>query len=201
MTTGNDVKARCGLAALCGANPVEGRSADAVTARQFCAVDAGGSKLGLERGDLLRRQLRFGAELHAGSFGTGDALGGAFFDQVALELADGGEHVEQEAASRAGGVDGLVEDHEVDFLGSDLRRDLRQVQDGAGEAVEPRDDELVAVADKAQEFAQRLSFRTAGAGLFLFEDAFALGGVELVELDVQTLPDRRHAGVSDFHVS
>ena len=110
--------------------------------------------------------------------------------------------MEQQAAGRAAGIDGLVEDDEVDLLGGDLRRDLREVEDGAGEAVEPRDDELVAFADEREGLGQRLALACGCPPLsLLLEDPVAAVAVQLVELDVQALPDRRDAGVSDFHVS
>ena len=133
--------------------------------------------------------------------GAGDALGGTLLDQVALELADGGQHVEQQAAGRAAGIDGLVEDDEVDIFGGDLRRDLGQVEYRAGEAVEPRDDELVAFADEREGLGQRLALVAAPAAPLLLEDPVAAVAVQLVELDIQALPDRRDAGVSDSHVS
>ena len=138
-------------------------------------------------------------------------VGGALLDEVTLELAAGGQHVEQQAAGRAAGIDGLVEDDDVYLLGGDFRRDLGEVEDGAGEAVEPRDDELVAFADECEGLGQRLALvapslggmaaqRTAAAPLLL-EDPVAAVAVQLVELDVQTLPDRRDARISDSHVS
>ena len=109
--------------------------------------------------------------------------------------------MEQQAAGRTAGIDGLVEDDEVDPLRGDLRRDLGEVEDGAGEAVEPRDDELVAFADEREGLGQRLALVAAAAAPLLLEDSIAAVAVQLVELDVQALPDRRDAGVSDFHVS
>ena len=111
------------------------------------------------------------------------------FDQVALELADGGEHVEQQTAGRVAGIYGLVEDDEFDLLGGDLRRDLREVEDGAGEAVEPRDDQLVAFADEGQGLGQRLALVAAPAAPLLLEDPVAAVAVQLVELDIQALPE------------
>jgi hypothetical protein len=163
------------------------------------AVVGGVGELGFESGDLFRRQLRFGAELDAGRFGAGDALGGALLDEVALELADGGKHVKQQASGRAAGIDGLVQDNEVDLLSGDLGRDLRQVEDGAGEAVEPRDDELVAFADECEGLGQRLALVAGGAALLLLEDPLTAVALELVELGFEVLPDRRDAGVSNLH--
>ena len=50
---------------------------------------------------------------------------------------------------RASGIDGLVEDDEVDLLGGDLRRDLREIEHVTGLRQEPRDDELVAFCGPA----------------------------------------------------
>ncbi len=109
--------------------------------------------------------------------------------------------VEQQAAGRAAGIDGLIEDDEVDLLGGDLRRDLGEVEDRAGEAVQPRDDELVAFADEREGLGERLALVAAAAALLLLEDPVAAVAGQLVELDVQALPDGGDAGVSDFHVS
>jgi hypothetical protein len=109
--------------------------------------------------------------------------------------------VEQQAAGRTAGIDGLVENDEVDLLGGDLRRDLREVEDGAGETIEPRDDELVAFADEGQGLGQRFALVAATAAPLLLEDPVAAVAVQFVELDVQALPNCRDAGISDFHVS
>jgi hypothetical protein len=69
--------------------------------------------------------------------------------------------VEQQTASRAGGVDGLVEHDQIDLLGLDFPGDLRQVEHRTGEAVEPRNHELVAVTDEPE---RRLQFQSLSAG-------------------------------------
>jgi hypothetical protein len=95
----------------------------------------------------------------------------------------------------------LVEDDEVHFLCRDFRRDLGEVEDRAGETIEPRHYELVAFADERQRLAERFALVAAGPALLLFEDLLATVGVEFVELGLKILPDGRDAGVSDFHVS
>ena len=95
----------------------------------------------------------------------------------------------------------LVEDDEVHSSVGDLGGDLGKVADGAGEAVEPRHRELVAFAYERQRFAERVTLLAAGAAPLLLEDPVATGAQELVALDVEALPDRRDARVSDFHVS
>lgn len=114
-------------------------------------------------------------------------------------LADGGQHVEQQAAGRAAGIDGLVEDDEVNVLGGNLRRDLREVEDGAGEKIKPCHDELVAFANERQGLAERLALIAGGAALLLLKDPLATVDLEFVELDFHVLPDRRDAGVSNLH--
>lgn len=107
--------------------------------------------------------------------------------------------MEQQAAGRAARIDRLVEDDEVHLLGGDLSRDLGQVEDGAGEAIEPCDDELVAFSDERQGLAERFALVATRSALLLLEDLLAAVGLQLVELGFEVLPDGRDAGVSDFH--
>ena len=144
-----------------GTNPIRGCPADTEASGDLRTVIGRIGKQSPDVGDLLRRQLGAGTELDAVGLGAGDAVGSTVFDQVALEFTDGGQHVEQQAASRTRCVDGLVEHDEVDLLGLDLLRDLGEVEDGTSETVEPRDDELVAVADK---FESRFQLKALGAG-------------------------------------
>lgn len=81
----------------------------------------------------------------------------------------------------------------------DLIRDLGEVEDRAGEAVEPRDNELVAFADECQSLSKRLTLVAGSAALLLLEDLLAAVGLQLVELGFEVLPNGRDAGVSDFH--
>jgi hypothetical protein len=47
--------------------------------------------------------------------------------------------------------------------------------------------------------SKRFTLVRSGAALLLFEDLLATMGLEFVELGLEVLPDRRDAGVSDFH--
>ena len=107
-----------------GAGPIDRGAGDAVASGQLLAVGGGDGELGLERGDVVGGELRLRAEPDAGCLRAGDALGGALLYQVALELADGGEHVEQQAPGRTASVDRLIEHDEVDLLAGDVGRDL-----------------------------------------------------------------------------
>ena len=60
----------------------------------------------------------------------------ALHDQVALELGDGREHVEHELASRCGGVDALLQDHEVDSPLPQAFGQLTEVLHAAAESIE-----------------------------------------------------------------
>jgi len=62
-------------------------------------------------------------QLHGGSAETA-----ARSYEVALELTDGGEHVEQQAPGQARRVDGLVEHDDVHLFGFDLLRDLCEIE-------------------------------------------------------------------------
>lgn len=61
-----------------------------------------------------------------------------------LEGGEGLEGVEQGVARRSGGVDALVEDHEVHPGGLPVAGELDEVSRGSREAVEYSHDELVA---------------------------------------------------------
>lgn len=84
----------------------------------------------------------------------------------------------------------MVEDDKVDDLALDLTRDLGEVADGAGEAVEPCDNELVAFADECQSLSNCLTLIAGGTVLLLLEDLLAAVGLKLVELGFEVLPDR-----------
>lgn len=107
--------------------------------------------------------------------------------------------MKQQASGRATRIDRLVEYDEVHLLGGDLGRNLGQVEDGAGETIKSRDDELVALADKRQRLAERIALVATRSALLLLEDLLATMGLELVELSFKILPDGRDASVSDFH--
>ncbi len=59
--------------------------------------------------------------------------------------------------------------NKVDRLGLDFHGDPREIENGAREAVEHRDDDLVTITDAAQSYAQRVALLAAGAALLLFE--------------------------------
>jgi hypothetical protein len=70
--------------------------------------------------------------------------GGAFADEVAFELGQGGEHVEDELAAGGGGVDRLLEAPEPDAAVGQAGDDVDQVAQGAAEPIQLPDDQGVA---------------------------------------------------------
>ena len=97
-----------------------------------------------------------------------DALAG----QGALELRQRAEHLEQELALRAGGVDLLGEGTErnLAFLQPVHRR--QQMGQRAAQAVELPDDQAIARPQERQRFRQSRPVVTAAAGVILEQVAF-----------------------------
>jgi hypothetical protein len=82
------------------------------------------------------------------SVGCGQPGAGAFADQVALELGQGGEDVEDKLAARRGGVDRLLQAPEPDAALSQAGDGVDQLPKGAAEPVELPDDQGVAGAQQ-----------------------------------------------------
>ena len=75
------------------------------------------------------------ATMAAAGPARGQPRGGAFPDQVAFELGQGGEHVEDELAA-GGGVDRLLETAEPDTAVGQAGDHVDEMPEGAAEAVE-----------------------------------------------------------------
>jgi hypothetical protein len=86
--------------------------------------------------------------------GGGQPSGGAFADQVAFELGEGGDHVEDELGARGGGVDHLLETAEPDPALGEFGNGVDQVPQGVTEAVELPNDEGVAGAELVQDLGE-----------------------------------------------
>ena len=80
---------------------------------------------------------------------------GAFDDQVVLELGDRGEHVEEQPATRGGGVDALGQRAQPDVTGLQLIGEGLEVAHRASEPVQLGDHQGVAGAQVTQRFVQR----------------------------------------------
>jgi hypothetical protein len=86
---------------------------------------------------------------------------GAFADEVAFELGQGGEHVEDELATGGGGVDRLLQASEPDPAVGQASDGVDQVPQRPAKAVEFPDDQGVAGAQLVEEL---LEDRAVGAG-------------------------------------
>jgi hypothetical protein len=75
-------------------------------------------------------------------------------DEVAFELGQGGEHVEDELATRGGGVDRLLQALEPDAALSQPGDGVDQVPQRAAEPVELPDDQGVTGAQLVQELLE-----------------------------------------------
>jgi hypothetical protein len=96
--------------------------------------------------------------------GSGQAGGGAFADEVALELGQGGEDVEDELAAGGGGVDRLLQAAEPDATLSQVGDGVDQVPERSAEAVELPDDQGVAGAQLVQDLGEDRSVAAGAAG-------------------------------------
>ena len=86
--------------------------------------------------------------------GGGQPGGRAFADEVAFELGQGREDMEDELAAGGGGVDRLLEAAEPDPAVGEAGDGVDQVPEGAAEAVEFPDDQGVAGAELVQELGR-----------------------------------------------
>jgi glycine/D-amino acid oxidase-like deaminating enzyme len=111
--------------------------------------------------DLVDGHHRRPAAVAAPGPGGGQPSGCAFADEVAFEVGQGGEDVEDELAAGGGGVDRLLEAAEPDPAISQPSDRVDQVAQGAAEAVEFPDDQGVAGPELVQELLEN---RAVGAG-------------------------------------
>ena len=146
--------------------------------------------------DLRRRHLELRPTLPAPGAGGREAVVSALHDEVVLELRDRSEHVEEQAATRSGGVDALREGFQPDPSLLQLVRDLFQVPHGPSESVKLRHHERVAIAQIRERIRQRGPLRQC-AGCVLDEDLVAAGRLERIGLTVRVLVSSRDSGVTD----
>jgi hypothetical protein len=128
--------------------------------------------------------------------GGGQPRAGAFADQVAFELGQGGKDVEHELAAGGGGIDRLLETAEPDPTLGELGDGVDQVAQGAAEPVELPDDEGVAGAQLVQELGEDGPVGAGAAGR-LDKDAVAAGGLQGVDLELWLLVSGGDAGIAE----
>jgi hypothetical protein len=115
--------------------------------------------------------------------GRGQPGGRALTDQVAFELGQGGEDVEDELAARRGRVDGFLQAPEADPALSQAGDGVDQVPQGAAEAVEFPDDQGVTGPQLVQDLFENRAV-AAGAAGGLGEHSIAAGSREGVDLEL-----------------
>jgi hypothetical protein len=133
---------------------VEGAAADLEPAGDLGrGVAAAGVQLAGQL-DLAGVEHRRAAAVAAASPGGYQPGGGALAHQVAFELGQGGEDVEDKLAAGGGGVDRLLERPEPDAALSQAGDDVDQMAQGAAEAVEFPDDQGVAGPELVEDLGE-----------------------------------------------
>ena len=128
--------------------------------------------------------------------GSSQPGGGAFTDEVALELRQSGEHVKDKSAAGGGGVDRLLEAAEPDATISQAGDGVDQMAQGAAEAVQFPDDEGVARTQLVQELLEGGPVGAGAAGRF-GEHSVAAGALQGVDLELGVLVGGGDAGVAE----
>src|SRR5271165_5454792 len=157
-------------------------------------VRAGGGVHAADGGGLAVVQLGLAAAGAAAGPGGGQALAGALDDQLALELIDRAEQVEDQPALRGGGVDLLLEHDQADAALAQLVGEGEQVLERAHGAGQPGDDEDVASAEVGQGLVQ-LGAGGVLAGRGVGEDLLASAGGQVIDLAVVVLAAGGHPRV------
>jgi hypothetical protein len=122
--------------------------------------------------------------------------GRALADEVAFELGQGREDVEDELAAGGGGVDRLLQAAEPDAAPGQAGDGLDQVPQGAAEAVQLPDDQGVAGPQLVQELLEGGPVGAGAAGL-LGEHPIAASPLEGVDLKVGLLVGGGDAGIAE----
>jgi hypothetical protein len=161
----------------------------------FCRFQQGTDRL-----DLFGCELRRSPSSAAAGASCGKAGDGSFADEIALELGERSEDMEDEASGRRNGLDLFGEGFEVDFSLFEFRDEADHVGQVSPQPVQTPDDECVPFA-KALETGFELWAADMFSGCVLFVDLPASCSFERIALQVQGLVFGRDAGVADAHVS
>ena len=129
--------------------------------------------------------------------GDRQALAGALDDQLALELIDRAEDMEDQPPGRRGGVDLLLQDDQVGAALAQLLGERQQVLQRPHRAGQPGDDEHVALAQVGQGPVELgAGGELAGGGVG--EDLLAPVGGQVIDLAVVVLAAGGHPRVPDL---
>jgi hypothetical protein len=146
--------------------------------------------------ELVPGEHRWSAAGAAAGLSSGQAGGGAFADEVAFELGQGGEHVEDELADGGGGVDRFLEAAEPDAAVGQAGDGVDQVPQGAAEPIQLPDDQGIAGAQLVQDLGEGGSVG-AGRRWRLGEHPVAAGTLEGVDPELGVLVGGGDAGVAE----
>jgi hypothetical protein len=127
--------------------------------------------------------------------GGGQPGGGAFADQVTLELGQGREHVEHQLAAGGGGVDCLLQAAEPDAALGQAGDGVDQMAQGAAEAIQLPHHEGVAGAQLVQQLGEGGAVGAGAAG-GLGEHPIAAGVLEGVDLELGVLVSGGDPGIA-----
>ena len=149
--------------------------------------------------DLLRCQRRWRAELNTTGFGGFSASLGAVDDEGAIEFSQAGKDGEHHAPGRAGGISPrLGQTAQVCACTLNALGNVEQVAGAACQAIEPGDEDNIALAKVIEQTAQ---FRTLtlGTGDLLGIEATTTNIRELFALEGEVLGVGADAGVAEVH--
>ena len=128
--------------------------------------------------------------------GRGQPGGRPLAYQVAFELGQGGEHMEDELAAGSGGVNRLLQAPEPDPTLGQPGDGVDQMPQGAAEAVELPDDQGIAGAQLVQDLLEGGPVGAGAAGR-LGEHSVAAGALQGVDLELGVLVGGGDAGVAE----
>jgi hypothetical protein len=136
--------------------------------------------------ELVPAQHRWPAAAAAAGPARGQSSGRALADEVAFELGQGGEDVEDELAPGGGGVDRLLEAPEPDASVGQVGDGVDQVPQGAAQPIQPPDDQSVTGPQLVEELVEDWAVGAGAAG-GLGEHPIATGSGEGVDLELGLL--------------
>ena len=174
-------------------------TASAISATVCCRLPSGPAACvhAADGGGLPGVQLGLAAAGAAAGPGGVQALAGALDDQLALELIDRAEDVEDQPPGRRGRVDLLLQDDQAGAALAQLVGQREQVLQRPHRAGQPGDDEHVARAQVGQGLVE-LGAGGVLAGGGVGEDLLAPVGGQVIDLAVVVLAAGGHPRVPDL---
>jgi hypothetical protein len=117
--------------------------------------------------ELVSGHHRRAAAVAAAGPSGGQPGGGAFADQVAFELGQGREQMEDELAARGGGIDRFLETPETDAAVAEAGDGIDQVAQGATQPIKPPHHKGVARTKLVQELLEAEPCDNAGCATLI----------------------------------